>query len=285
MPGPPTARPPLGDHGLVEHATSPRGAAFHPATGPAEAEQIGRFLLAQGWAGLQLGDSLRRLAIEGVLTDELLWWVPGAAGEPRAVALLHRDRLSLLLTSRDEAGAARALIESHRDRLDRISTMEGQVDTSGLDEFEGFRRDLAVAPGLLAQITSGLITRPAGPQDVEQLHLIYGEVGWMRQDSAEDWRRRLREERCWVSELDGRVIAAARWTMSFGPWVEIGGVATHSQFRRRGAGAAVTRAAAAAALAEGRRVALRFGDPTLASLYYPLGFQPVGRERVFQRRR
>jgi hypothetical protein len=106
----------------------------------------------------------------------------------------------------------------------------------------------------------------------------------MRRESPEEWRERIAQQRCWVAEIDGQVVAVARWSMSFGPWVEVGGVATHPDFRRRGAGAAVTLAAASAALAEGRRVALRYGDPELAALYHPLGFEHVGRELVFYRR-
>ncbi|HVB13245.1 MAG TPA: GNAT family N-acetyltransferase [Candidatus Dormibacteraeota bacterium] len=268
----------------MEEENCSAGTAFQPAAGPAAVDQVRRFLLAQGWAGLQLGDYLRRVAAERVRPEEVLWWVPGRAGEARAAAILHEDRLGLLAPFPDEQKAARVLLDRNRAQLERISAFEGQVDTSGLDEFDFYRRDLAVAEELLAPAGDLPATRPSRAEDVEQLHLIYGAVGWMREASPTVWRQRLQQEPCWVAELEGQVVAAARWTMSFGSWVEIGGVATHTRFRRRGAGSAVTLAATEAALAEGRHAVLRFGDPALASLYHPLGFQPVGRERVFHRR-
>jgi predicted GNAT family acetyltransferase len=191
--------------------------------------------------------------------------------------------LGLLLTSSDEGGAARALVEQNRQALRHIYVPEGQMDCSELDEFDCHRRDLVVATQLQIPELDLPAVREGSPSDAEQIHRVYQHVTWMRRESAEEWKERIAEQRCWVAELDGSLVAVARWSMSFGSWIEVGGVATDPDFRRRGAGTAVTLAATAAALAEGRQVVLRYSDLELASLYHPLGFEHVGRELSFHR--
>lgn len=262
----------------------PVGRAFQPASDSSTAERVQRFLMAQGWAALSMGEHLRRLTSRGVRPEEVLWWVPGRADEVRAAALLHAGMLGMLLCSAAEAPAAWELLQANRAQIDRLAVREGAVDLSDLREFTLYPRELTVAANLLTPTGSLPPARPAGPEDVEQIYQVYATVSWMSLDSPQAWRDRLATQRCWVAELDGRVVAAARWTMSFGRWVEVGGVATHPDFRRRQAGSAVTLAAAGAALAEGVNVALRYGEPALASLYHPLGFEHVGRELVFYRR-
>lgn len=266
----------MGERSSAEHG-------FQPASARVAEEQIHQFLLAQGWAGLQFGDHLQRLAAQGVAPERVLWWIPGSAAEVRAVALLHQGLLGLLVPLVDERRAAQAFMQGHLGQLQRIVVVEGQLDVLSLEGFELRRRELAVAYQAKGPSPGLPDARPALPQDAAQIHRIYYEVSWMRQESAEVWRQRLLNERCWVAELDRQVVAAARWTMTFGSWVEIGGVATDPRHRRRGAAAAVTLAATAAALAESRVASLRYGDPALAALYHPLGFQHVGRELVFHR--
>lgn len=241
-------------------------------------------MIAQGWSGLVTGEHLKRIEAIGVKAEEVLWWVPGRAAEARAVALLHEGRLAVLVSSSDEGSAALELLRANRSSLQLISVLEGPVGYSGLDEFTLYRRELAVAPQIRVPEFSLPRTRPARPGDAEQLFWVYDSVSWMRRDTPAAWRERLADQRCWVAELEGQVVAAARWTMSFGQWVEVGGVATHPEFRRRAAGSAVTLAAARAALAEGKQVALRYSDPALAALYHTLGFEHVGRELVFHRK-
>jgi predicted N-acetyltransferase YhbS len=260
------------------------GSGFHPVAGPEEAERARQFLLAQGWAGLAAGEHLTRLARRGVGPEEALWSLSGRTGEPRAVALLHQGLLGLLLTSDDESDPARELLDRQLPLLRQIVIPEGQVDTSGLEDFSCYRRELTVAPQIRVPEVPLLDTRAGGTEDAEQIHRVYQHVSWMSREGPDEWRRRIAEQPSWVAELDGEVVAVARWTMSFGSWIEVGGVATHPEFRRRGAGTAVTVAAASAALAAGRQVVLRYGDPALAPLYHPLGFEHVGRELVFQRR-
>ncbi|MGH7667044.1 MAG: GNAT family N-acetyltransferase [Candidatus Dormibacteria bacterium] len=256
---------------------------FQPVRGGDALERVRSFILAQGWAGLQLGGHMERNSRQGTSPESMLWWVRGAAGEARAVALLHGETLGLLVPLADARAEARRMLDRYQSKLTRIYVLEGQIETSNLDEFECHRTVLAVAPQARRQSFGLPVTRPATPRDADQVHLIYSEVGWMREASAAVWRERLGGERCWVAELEGQLVAAARWTVAFGAWVEVGGVATRSQFRRRGAAAAVTWAATSAALAEGRQVALRFRDPELSALYFPLGFEPVALEQSFQR--
>jgi ribosomal protein S18 acetylase RimI-like enzyme len=268
----------------MEDENTAAGGAFQPASEPVAVERVRQYLLAQGWAGLSAGEHLKRLAATGVRPEAVLWWVPGRATEARAVALLHDGLLGILLSSRDQGPAALELLQAHRAGLQRISVLDGPLDYLGLDEFTSVRRELAVAAELRAPEFPLPQTRPAGPEDAEQLYRVYDSVSWMRRESPQAWRERLEDQRCWVAELDGQVVAAARWTMCFGSWVEVGGVATHPEFRRRAAGSAVTLAAASAALAEGRQVTLRYSDPALTGLYHSLGFEHVGRELVFHRR-
>ena|GEM_PF-3429095 len=279
-----TAPEHLDDHGWVDDEKSRAGTGFRPVAGPDEAESARRFLLAQGWAGLAAGEHLSRLARRGVGAEQVLWWLPGLAGEARAVAVLDQELLGFLLTSDDESAAARSLLDSQLPRLRQIVIPDGQVDCSGLEGFSHYRRELTVAPEIRAPADALLPTRAGGIEDAEQIHRVYQHVSWMSREGPDEWRRRIASQPSWVAEVDGEVVAVARWTMSFGSWVEVGGVATHPEFRRRGAATAVTVAAASAALAAGRQVALRYGDPALAPLYHPLGFEHVGRELVFQRR-
>ncbi|HUY09401.1 MAG TPA: GNAT family N-acetyltransferase [Candidatus Dormibacteraeota bacterium] len=268
----------------MKRERSCHGGAFQPASDPTAIDRVRQYLIAQGWAGLFAGEHLKRLEATGVKADAVLWWVPGRAGEARAVALLHDGRLEVLMSSSDEGAAALELLQANRSALQWISLREGAVAYPGLDEFTLYRRELAVAPQIRMPECSLPRTRPARPEDAEQLYWVYDSVSWMRQDTPQAWRERLAEQRCWVAELEGQVVAAARWTMSFGQWVEVGGVATHPEFRRRAAGSAVTLAAASAALTEGKQVALRYSDPALAILYHALGFEHVGRELVFHRK-
>ncbi|MGH7642088.1 MAG: GNAT family N-acetyltransferase [Candidatus Dormibacteria bacterium] len=264
--------------------SSSAGRLFQPASEPVAVDQVRSFLLAQGWAGLAAGEHLRRLEAAGEAPNRVLWWVPGRAGEVRAAALLHEGLLGILISSGEEGSAALELLRVNRASIDRISVMDGPVPYSGLDEFTQYRRELAVATRLRFPTGDLPPTRLARSSDGEQLFRVYQHVSWMSKESPQAWRERIQVQRSWVAELEGQVVAAARWTMSFGQWVEVGGVATHPDFRHRQAGSAVTRAAAAAALAEGRQVVLRYGDPALASLYHPLGFEHVGREMVFYRK-
>ncbi|MGC1909517.1 MAG: GNAT family N-acetyltransferase [Candidatus Dormiibacterota bacterium] len=268
----------------MEPEQSCQGGAFLPATDPIAVERVRRYLIAQWWAGLLAGEHLKRLEATGVKAEDVLWWVPGRAAEARAAALLHDGRLAVLVSSSDEGAAALELLRANRSTLRSIAVLEGPVAYSGLDEFTLYRRELAVAPQIRIPEFSLPPTRPARPDDAEQLFWVYDSVSWMRRETPEEWRDRLADQRCWVAELDGQVVAVARWTMSFGQWVEVGGVATHPEFRRQAAGSAVTLAATSAALAEGRQVALRYGDPALAALYHTLGFEHVGRELVFHRK-
>jgi GNAT superfamily N-acetyltransferase len=256
---------------------------FRPAAEPARADLIRRFLLAQGWAGLSPGDHLQRLQAQGLSPEDLLWWLPGLGGEVRAVAVMAQGRLGLIVPTRDGRPAAQELLERHLAGAHRVMVIEGQLDCTSLSEFAVHAREVTVAPQLGRDATGLPSTRPARLEDAPELHRIYEQVSWMRQDSPELWVERLEQEPAWVAEIDGRVIAAARWTKSFGQAVEVGGVATHPDFRRRGGGSAATLAATAAALERGLLTVLRYGDPELAALYHPLGFQPVGRELVFYR--
>lgn len=255
---------------------------FRPVRSRELRDAVGTFLLAQGWAGLHCGDTLRRL--EAGRADFELLASLGSASEVRAIALVTGSRLNLFVPNSSEVPAAASLVQARLAVLDRISCLEAHLPHPLDHGFEVHRREMTVAASLRVPGRALPAVRPAGPADADQLWRVYDPVPWMRLESPADWAVRVAEERTWVAEIDGEVVAAARWTKVFGTVVEVGGVATDPSRRRLGAGTAVVLAATAAALTDGMTPVLCFGDPELAPLYYGLGFELVGTELAFRRR-
>lgn len=257
--------------------------ALRPLIGPVGREAAGRFLLAQGWEGLQLGDALLRWEAASPDRRPPLLAVVGPTGEVLALALGAANRLRLLMPLRPQQGAVRAYLKDHLAELERVSGLEGQLTPEWLPDYELAIREVTVAPSLRPPERALPSTRPARPRDAGQLHHIYEAVSWMRLEGPAEWERRIAEEPTWVAEEDGALLAAARWTKRYGQAVEVGGVATAPEHRRRGAATAVVLAATAAALIERLTPVLCFMQPELAPLYLGLGYERVGRELVFQR--
>jgi GNAT superfamily N-acetyltransferase len=246
-------------------------------------DALGTFLLAQGWAGLHFGDTLRRLEDEGGPAEFELLAVRGEASEVRAAALVHGSRLHLFAPNLDEIRAAGRLLDERLEAIDRINCLEAHLPRDLSPLFEANLREMTVAATLRVPARQLPEVRLGTPADAAELWRIYDPVPWMRLDSPAAWEVRVARERTWVAELDGELVAAARWTKAFGQVVEVGGVATDPARRRLGAGTAVVLAATAAALGEGLTPVLCFGDPELRPLYYRLGFELVGRELAFRR--
>jgi predicted N-acetyltransferase YhbS len=246
-------------------------------------DAVGSFLLAQGWAGLHFGDTLRRLEAEEDPAGFELLWVRGPAAEVRATALVHGRRLHLFAPNRDEHPAAAGLLEERLQALDRVNCLEAHLPLDLSELFSVHLREMTVAATLRVPARQLPEVRVATPGDGAELWRIYDPVPWMRLGSPAEWAAKVARERTWVAELDGQLVAAARWTKAFGQVVEVGGVAADPALRRRGAGTAVVLAATAAALAEGLTPVLCFGDPELRPLYHRLGYELVGREFAFQR--
>ena len=245
-------------------------------------DAVGTFLLAQGWAGLHFGDTLLRLEAGEPAGLELLA-VRGAASEVRAAAIVHGRRLHLFAPNREETPAADQLLDERLEALDRVNCLEAHLPRDLGPGFDGELREMTVAATLRVPARPLPEVRAGTPGDAAELWRIYDPVPWMRLDSPADWETRVARERTWVAQLDGRLVAAARWTKSFGQVVEVGGVATEPARRRLGAATAVVLAATAAALQAGLTPVLCFGDPGLRPLYYSLGFEVVGRELAFRR--
>jgi len=261
-----------------------RAERFRPVLGQEQREAVGRFLLAQGWAGLHLGDALRRLALTDHPAESRLLSLLGPLGEVKGVALLQSGRLQLLAPLAEDRPAVAALLADHMDSLQRVSGQQAQLPRELTEQFSHHARDVTVAPVLRVPERTLPRVRRARAGDAAALHQIYDHVSWMRLDSPDQWSQRLAQESSWVAERGGRLLAVARWTKSFGAVVEVGGVATDPESRRRGAATAVVLAATAAALSAGMTPVLCFGDPDLAALYLPLGFEFVGREIVLNLR-
>jgi predicted N-acetyltransferase YhbS len=266
-------------------STEPRGQrGFRVVRGQEEREAVGRFVMAQGWAGLHLGDILRRFPDSGGTAESTLLGHFGAGGELRGVALQHGQRAYVLLPMLEDRALADDFVRERLGSLERLTGVEGQLPLDLLGEqFGNELREMTVAPVLRVPERRLPVARKARKSDSAALHRIYEQVSWMRLDSADLWAQRLSEEPSWVAEVEGRLVAAARWSKSFGQLVEVGGVATDPASRRLGAATAVVIAATAAALSSGLTPVLCFGDPALGPLYYRLGFESVGRERVLHR--
>ncbi|MHB1526591.1 MAG: GNAT family N-acetyltransferase [Candidatus Dormibacteria bacterium] len=257
-----------------------RGQGFRPVLGEESREAVGRFLLAQGWAGLHLGDTLRRLPGSEPPAETQLLALFGPVGEVRGAAMLQRRRLQMVVPLAEDRSFSDELLRLQMGSLERVSGLEGQLPAELSERFPHHPREITVAAVLRLPERALPTVRRARPGDAEALHRIYDHVSWMRLDSPVQWSQRLADEPSWVAEGEGRLLAVARWTRAFGGCVEIGGVATDPESRRRGAATAVVLAATAAALSAGLVPVLCFGDPALAALYLPLGFEVVGREMV-----
>lgn len=250
--------------------------------GAEERQQVARFLLAQGWAGLHLGESLVRWE-ESASGRTPLWGAFGPSGELTAVAFTPLGRFHLLAPLQTDREAGHDLLRRLLPELERVSALEDHLVDRELAGFDRSIREITVAASLLVPARPLPQARRARLRDAAVLHRIYQNVSWMRLDSAADWRDRLRREPTWVVEEDGRVVAAARWTKRYGQVVEVGGVATDPERRRRGAATSAVLAATAPALSAGLTPVLCFQDPALAPLYLNLGYERVGRELAFRR--
>jgi len=94
--------------------------------------------------------------------------------------------------------------------------IEGQLDCTSLSEFAVHAREVTVAPQLGRDAAGLPSTRPARLEDAAELHRIYEQVSWMRQDSPELWVERLEQEPAWVAEIDGRVCGFIMARVDFG---------------------------------------------------------------------
>jgi len=94
-------------------AKQARAERFRPVLGQEQREAVGRFLLAQGWAGLHLGDALRRQALAEHPAESRLLSLSGPLGEVRGVALLQSGRLQLLAPLAEDLPAVAALVAEH----------------------------------------------------------------------------------------------------------------------------------------------------------------------------
>ena len=85
--------------------------------------------------------------------------------------------------------------------------------------------------------------------------------------------------RCWVTEVDGRVVATiVLWRVL--DEAHIATIAVHPDFRRRGIGRALLRASMDAAYAEGARIyhlEVRAGNLAAQKMYADFGYEVVGR--------
>ncbi len=161
---------------------------------------------------------------------------------------------------------------------------------------EGHPRAMTLAPEDLRtpRVPPGLTLRfvgPVGPAAMARRFLAFqrslfglGGPAGVTQTDADVFLAGLGEGRALLARLDGHVVATGMFTHPLAGLSEVVGVATLEAFRRRGIGAAVTHAAAAAAFARGASaVLLSAADARAARMYARLGFNDAGALAVLSR--
>ncbi len=161
---------------------------------------------------------------------------------------------------------------------------------------EGRPRVMTLAPEELRtpRLPPGLTLRavgPDGPAAMARRFLAFqrrlfglGDPAAVTQMDADVFLAGLGEGRAFVARFDGRVVATGMFTHPVAGLSEVVGVATLEEFRRRGIGAAVTHAAAAASFARGASaVVLSAADEEAARMYARLGFNDAGALAVLSR--
>jgi predicted GNAT family acetyltransferase len=105
----------------------------------------------------------------------------------------------------------------------------------------------------------------------------------LRERSRDSLQRSLQEGRTWVLERDGQAVACSSFNTAIAEAVQVGGVWTPPQFRRRGYGRCVVAASLLDARAEGAQTAILFtGQENIAAqkAYTALGFRHIGDYRI-----
>jgi RimJ/RimL family protein N-acetyltransferase len=101
----------------------------------------------------------------------------------------------------------------------------------------------------------------------------------LRRQVREETERAVREQRTWVLEEGGRPVARSSFNTAIAEAVQVGGVWTPPELRRRGYGRAVVAASLLDARAAGVKKGILFtGEDNIAAqkAYEALGFRPVG---------
>jgi ribosomal protein S18 acetylase RimI-like enzyme len=177
---------------------------------------------------------------------------------------------------------------------DQVAAAKEALDIHGpnvqMDETENLYSlalDDLVVPGSLA---SGRVKgRRAEPGDVDLLTewgVAYsvealGEENGprLRQICRKQTERSLREKRTWVLEDEGRPVACSSFNTAIEEAVQVGGVWTPPDLRRRGYGRAVVAASLLDARSEGASMGILFtGEDNIAAqkAYEALGFRCIG---------
>jgi GNAT superfamily N-acetyltransferase len=101
----------------------------------------------------------------------------------------------------------------------------------------------------------------------------------LRKKISADIERAIVDGTSWILEIDGRPVSSTSFNASINEAVQVGGVWTPSEFRRRGYARAAVAASLLDAKAEGVEKAILFtGDDNLPAIkaYKGLGFQRIG---------
>ena len=202
---------------------------------------------------------------------------------------VHLDSLlrTLVDASRRPIGG---LIGPHDQVNAATETLEIDASTIQLDEIETLYsvslENLSIPEGLHSGTICG---RRVEPRDVELMitwSVAYSIEAIGEKDSPDLWEkcrtsveRSLQEGRTWVLEDRGEPVACSSFNAAIKEAVQIGGVWTSPEHRRRGYGRSIVAASLLDARLEGVEKAILFtGESNIAAqkAYTALGFQPFG---------
>ena len=186
-----------------------------------------------------------------------------------------------LIGPADQVAAAKALFDIN----------EANVQLDETEKLHSLALEALVAP---ANLASGLVTgRRIEEQDLELMTrwgVAYAVETLGEEDGPQLWEehreaavRSLRERRTWVLEAQGRPVACSSFNTAIAEAVQVGGVWTPRELRRRGYGRAVVATSLLDARAEGAGKAILFtgeGNVAAQTAYEALGFRCIGDYRL-----
>jgi len=177
---------------------------------------------------------------------------------------------------------------------DQVGVAKEALDMDGsnvqMDETEKLYslelEDLVVPSSLASGKVKGRRIEPGDVDLLTKWRAAYAvEALWdedgpqLRQQCREATERSVREKRTWVLEDDGRPVACSSFNTAIEEAVQVGGVWTPPELRRRGYGRAVVAASLLDARTEGVKKGILFtGEDNIAAqkAYEALGFRCIG---------
>ena len=199
----------------------------------------------------------------------------------RTVVEASQRPISGLIGPNEQVNAAKEALEIDASKI--------QLDE--IEKLYGLRlEDLLVPEGLSSGKLSGRRMEPRDLELIAKWEVAYSIEALGEKDSPQLWEkcrtsaeRSLKEERTWVLEDRGKPVACSSFNTAIKEAVQVGGVWTPPELRRRGYGRAVVAVSLLDARLEGVEKAVLFtGESNIAAqkAYTALGFGEIGDYRL-----